>query len=100
MYRRHKVKSRFIKTIKFNIAIEEEKGNTTDEEVEEVFELEEPNESLVLVNKLYKEISRIRKNAKRKLEMWIKINREEINSLEDEYKTEFLLYIENKYFVK
>tara|TARA_R110000868_G_scaffold137660_2_gene351217 strand:- start:929 stop:1249 length:321 start_codon:yes stop_codon:yes gene_type:complete len=94
-YRKNKVQSRFIKTIKFDIGFEEKEEYETEEEVEE---LEEPSEDMVLYNKLLKDISKIRKNSKRKLECWIRINKEDINGLEDELKTDLLLYIEEKYY--
>ena len=101
MYRKHKVQSRFIKTIKFNIELEEKEDLCETEEEEEIpEELEENNENMMLLNSLYKEISKIRKNAKRKLESFIRIKREDINELEDVYRTEFLMFIEEKYYGK
>ncbi len=109
-YRRDKIIYRFIPQITFdNLKKEleyrpdEEEEDLliidTDEETEE--EEEELDSSTMTLTDLKIELTKIRKNAKRKLEVWIKSNRMRINiELNGLDKTDLLQHIETKYYTK
>ena len=111
-WRKNKVHFNFIPQIKFNMLddVEEEKIEELEEEEEEelveiveIVEEVEPldfNGSAMMLDELIGELKKIRKNAKRKLEVWIKENRSHINGLEDDYKTELFNFIRVKYYKK
>jgi len=115
-YRKNKLIYRFIPQITFNKLkeeladiIEEEEIKEdllivdTDDDLEttEEVEVEEIDSSTLTLNDLKMELLKIRKNAKRKLEVWIKSNRMRINiELNGLDKTELMNHIELKYFNK
>ena len=115
-YRRNKITYRFIPQITFNRLKEELAGITEEEENKEIEEdiliidtddeLETTEEivldsSTMTLTDLKLELTKIRKNAKRKLEVWIKSNRMRINmELNGLDKTDLLEHIEMKYYNK
>ena len=63
-----------------------------------VVEIEEDTSEIL--NEMLVELTKIRKNAKRKLEAWIGVHRYAINGLCGKDRDELLLFIGNKYFNK
>ena len=118
-YRANKLRTKFIPLINyFPEHCEEEtkeEYDTEDEEVEytEVVDENEQDYQVVIdmpiiieedtseiLGDMLLELTKIRKNAKRKLEAWIKVNRYGINGLVGKDRDELLLFIGNKYFNK
>ena len=94
LYRTNKIRTKHIPQINFDIFYEEEK--------EEVISEEEIIEEIVITNLdvLMEELKKIRSNAKRKLEIWIRQNRELINDMSNDDKGELMNFIDCKYFNK
>lgn len=94
----YKFRKDFDWTIKNNI--EEE----IDEETPDLVIIDEPEDIIrdhpqqEIINDLVGELDSIRKNAKRKLELWIKKNRTLINSLDLDVRGELMNYIEHRYY--
>ena len=104
-YRTSKLKHKFIPTIRYDIFYEEEKVEEVEEDLiiidtDEEEEVENVSQSRSDYLMFMEELKKIRKNSKRKLEMWIKQNRHIINIMDSDDKTELMLFIEQKYFYK
>ena len=108
-YRKYKVMTNFIKPIMYYPAIlddllessEEGKDEFKEEIIEEEDDInEELNDSKAMLNNLLLDLTKIRRNAKRKLERWVKDNKGYINDLQQEDKTEILHFIGDKYYKK
>ncbi len=114
-YRANKLKTKFIPLINYfpEHCIEETKEETEEEEEYE-YEAEDETEHQIIIEMpiiieedtseilgdMLLELTKIRKNAKRKLEAWIKVNRYGINGLVGKDRDELLLFIGDKYFNK
>ena len=114
-YRKNKIIYRFIPQITFDRLKEELEYKPeepeedlllidTDEETLEEESIEDEvilDSSTMTLTDLKMELTKIRKNAKRKLEVWIKANRMRINmELNGLDKTDLLQHIEIKYYNK
>ena len=107
MYRKNKVMTNFIKPITYPPVLDSLLDSSSEEEkeiVEEIVEEDDINEELsdskAMMNNLLLDLTKIRRNAKRKLERWVKDNKGYINDLQHEDKTEILHYIGERYYKK
>lgn len=102
-YRQNKIRYGFTPQIRYDI----------EEHVKEVYEEEyesEPEDMVIIdeeekteedmLSLLVDEVSKIRKNAKRKLEMWIRAKKVEVNSLDERDKSRLLDFIEERFYKK
>lgn len=107
IYRKNKLKSKnFIPTIKYFDEEEVEEyvypiGECYEEKKEDLLiedEEEEQPQTILLLEELLKEIKKMR--SVRRLELWVSKNKERIKSLNDGDRTEFLDYVNDKFYVK
>ena len=106
-YRQNKVITRFIRPITYPPLLDSLLESSSEEEKDEVKEIEEEDDineelsdSKAMLNNLLLDLTKIRRNAKRKLERWVKDNKGYINDLQHDDKTEILHYIGERYYKK
>ena len=110
LYRRNKIRFNFIPQITFNNDDKEIREEKYDEEEipeeEELEDLETLEDDLEKFNSSYKlygmfieDLSKIKKTHKRKLELWVKKNKDKINILEKTDLSNLMAIIEDKYYL-
>jgi len=95
-YRLDKIRFRWMPQIQYDLGSIEEEESESEEE-----KSDEPSEEFIsqqdLISIKY-ELNKIKKRSKRQLEIYIKVNKERINDLEDGDREELMGFIQERYY--